>query len=128
MPIPLAPPPHPDPKAWPAMEITETGGETRIVETWPMSVSEIADIGLTISGAGPDIVLSVTPGEPLTCAWTAEQLSRYKRPGWDVAIRSQVTIRATAGDFLVEERTLAELNGETVADMKHQATIPRVLA
>jgi hypothetical protein len=127
MPIPLASPPPSDPKGWPTMDVTEIGGETRVVETWPLSTSEVADIGETVSGGGPDVVLSMRAGEPLTCAWRAEQSARYQRPGWDVAIRAEVSVSATARDFIVEERTMASLNGEAVADVKHHAVIPRVL-
>jgi predicted acyl esterase len=128
MPIALTPPPTPDPKGWPTMAITEIGGEARVVETWPMASSEVADIGETVSGGGPNVVLAMRAGEPLSCAWSAEQSARYQRPGWDVAIHAWVSVSATAGDFTVEERTLATLNGETVADVKHHTTIPRALS
>ncbi len=128
MPIAVAPALPDDPKGWPAMEISQTAGEVRIVETWPMSSSVVADIGETVSGGGPNVALSITPGDPLSCAWRAEQSARYQRPGWDVAIESSVSIHADAGAYLVEERLVASLNGETVADVKHHATIARVLA
>ncbi len=128
MPIALSPPPPEDPKAWPVMDITETGGEARVVETWPNSSSDVADIGETVSGGGPNVVLSTQASEPLSCAWSAEQSAGYQRPGWDVAVRATVSIRATASDFIVEERTWATLNGEGVGDVKHSTTIPRVLA
>jgi hypothetical protein len=127
MPIRLAPPLPSDPKGWATMDITETGGEARVVETWPTSTSVVADIGETVSGGGPDVVLSMRAGEPLTCDWRAEQSARYQRPGWDVAVRAQVRVRSTAAAFEVEERTLATLNGETVADVKHRETIARDL-
>jgi uncharacterized protein len=128
MPIALLPPPPDDPKSSPLMDISETDGVARVVETWPNSTSEVADIGETVSGGGPDVVLSMRAGEPLSCAWSAEQSAGFRRPGWDVAIRATVSIRATASDFIVEERTWASLNGEAVADAKHSTTIPRVLA
>jgi putative CocE/NonD family hydrolase len=128
MPITLVPPPPADPKAWPAMDITRTGGTVRVAETWPTSTSVIADIGETVSGGGPNVALSMTAGDPSTCAWRAEQSARYQRPGWDVALSSVVSVTATAEDYHIEERTLATLNGETVADVKHAGTIPRQLA
>jgi putative CocE/NonD family hydrolase len=127
MPIALAPPPPADPKGWPKMEITESGGEARVVETWPTASGEVTDIGETISGSGPNVVLSMRAGDPLSCAWDAEQSSRYQRPGWDVSLRASVAVRATAADFHVEERTQATLNGQTVADVKHVTTIARRL-
>jgi putative CocE/NonD family hydrolase len=128
MPIALAPPPTPDPRGWPTMAITETGGEVRVAEAWPMATGVVADIGETISGGGPNVILTMRAGDPSSCAWDAEQSSRFQRPGWDVAVRGTVSVRATATDFHVEERTLATLNGETVADVKHHTTIPRTLA
>jgi hypothetical protein len=127
MPIALAPPPPSDPSGWPTMEISEVAGETHIIETWPPSSGTIEDIGETASGSGPDVRLSMTPGDPLSCAWSAEQSSRYQRPGWEVAIRAEVSVRSTVGSFHVEERTVATLNGETVADVKHAAAIDRRL-
>jgi hypothetical protein len=127
MPIALSSPPPDDPKGWPVMAISETGGEARVAENWPTSTSDVADIGETVSGGGPNVALRMSAGEPLSCAWAAEQSAGYRRPGWDVAIRAEVAIRATATDFVVDERTLATLNGEGVADVKHSTTIPRVL-
>jgi predicted acyl esterase len=127
MPIALAPAPPDDPKGWPVMNITETDGEARIVETWPNSPGRVAEIDETVSGAGPNVVLSMRPGEPLSCIWSAEQSAGFQRSGWDVLIRATVSIRATATDFIVEERTWASLNGTGVADVKHSETIPRVM-
>ena len=128
-PMPMAPaPPAPsDPAGWPTMEITESAGEARVVETWPMSGGEVADIGMTVSGAGPNIVLTMGAGDPLSCAWSAEQSSRYQRPGWDVSITARVSIRATAPDFIVEESTVATYNGETVEDKSYATTVARHL-
>ena len=128
MPIALASSAPEDPKAGPVMEITQTAGEVRIVETWPPSSGLVADIGETVSGSGPNVVLSMTPGDPLSCVWRAEQSARYQRPGWDVAIRSSVSVRAQAGAYVVEEKLQATLNGETVADVEHRAVIDRQLA
>ena len=128
MPIALAPALPDDPTGWPAMDISPVAGEVRVIETWPMSSNVVADISETVSGNGPNVALSITPGDPLSCAWRAEQSARYQRPGWDVAIRSSVSVRADAYAYVVEERLVASLNGETVADVKHHATIPRVLA
>ena len=69
----------------------------------------------------------MTPGDPLSCAWSAAQSVRYRRPGWDVSIEASVSITATAEVYHVEERTLARLNGDTVADVKHAAVIDRRL-
>nr|MBA3811366.1 CocE/NonD family hydrolase [Caulobacteraceae bacterium] len=80
MPLPLAPPMPPDAKGWPAMDITETGGRVRVVETWPLSTDEVKEIGETVSGAGPDVVLSMTAKDPISCEWRAEQTARFQRP------------------------------------------------
>ncbi len=125
MPIALAPPLPGDPKGWPIMDIREADGVVRVVETWPLSVDKIKNIGETVSGAGPDVVLSMTVGDPLSCVWRADQASRFQRPGWDVAIKASVSISATATHFRVEERLLATLDGEVVADKKHAEMIPR---
>jgi putative CocE/NonD family hydrolase len=127
MPIALAAAlPH-DAKGWPTMEITQSGGETRVVETWPYSSQEVTEIGETASGGGPNVVLTMTPGQPLSCAWRGEQASRFQRPGWDVAIKAEVSLTATATHFHVSERTTATLNGEPMADVAHDEAIPRVL-
>jgi hypothetical protein len=128
MPIALAPPTPADPKAWPTLQITETGGEVQVVETWPMATDEVGDLGETVSGSGPNVVLSMKSGEPLTCVWRAEQSVGYQRPGWDARLRGWVSVSATASEFLVVERTLATLNGVTVADVEHKTAIPRDLA
>jgi putative CocE/NonD family hydrolase len=127
MPIAHAPAAPQDPKSWPTMEISETAAGTRVVETWPFSSREITDIGETISGSAPNVVLTVTPGQPSSCAWRAEQAARYKRPGWDVAIKAEVLLTATPTHFHVRERTTATLNGDTVADVSHDEVMPRIL-
>ena len=126
MPIPLAPPTPPNPKTWPGMEITESGGRVSVVETWPLSTGEVKDIGETVSGAGPNVALSMTIGDPQSCVWRAEQTARFERPGWDVALESEVAVTASATHFRVEERLLATLNGEVEADARHAHDIPRL--
>jgi putative CocE/NonD family hydrolase len=128
MPIALAPPFPSDPKGWPSMDIKRAGRDIQVVETWPVSTSDVADIGESLSGGGPNVVLTMTAGQPLTCVWRAEQSAGYRRPGWDVAVKAQVEVHATAEAFQVEERTLATLNGETVLDLRHKETVPRRLA
>jgi putative CocE/NonD family hydrolase len=127
MPIPLAPPPPPDPKSWPVMEITQSDGPVRIVETWPDTTSEVKDIGETVSGAGPNVVLSMAAGDPSTCAWKATQTARFQRPGWDIALAADVSLTATPTHFRVRERLLATLNGAPAADIVHDEEIERVL-
>jgi putative CocE/NonD family hydrolase len=127
MPITLLPPPADDPRSSPTMDIAEANAVARVTETWPIATSEVADIGETVSGGGPNVVLSMRAGEPLSCAWSAEQSAGYRRPGWNVEVRATVSVRATLNDFIVDERTWASLNGEAVADVKHSSTIPRVL-
>jgi hypothetical protein len=127
MPIALADPFPSDPKGWPVMTITETAGTVRVVETWPDSATAIAEIGETISGAGPNVDLSFDPAKPESCRWSAVQSARYLRTGWDVAVHAEVTVSAGAHDFHVEERTVATLNGDVVSDVKHARTIPRAL-
>ncbi len=125
MPIPLAPPPPPDPKSWPDMRITEEDGQVRVVEVWPPSVNLIAAIAETHSGSGPDIDLSMTEAEPLTCRWRASSNAGFSRPGWVIALKSEVAISADTRDFTVEERLTATLNGEVFADMPATTRIRR---
>ncbi len=127
MPIPVTTPRPSDPKDWPTMRIDEGRNRVEVVETWPASVSEVAEIGETLSASGPNVILSMVPGAPETCVWKAEQTARYQWPGRDVAIAAHVTITATRDAFTVEERTVAKLNGETRADAHHRRTIPRKL-
>jgi uncharacterized protein len=125
MPIPLAAPLPSDPKGWPKMETNEAGDEVRVTETWPVSSSEITEIGETKSGSGPNVVLRMTKGDPLSCVWKAEQSAGFARPGWVVSVKSEITISATATDFHVDERLVATLNGEVVADAPHTSVVRR---
>ena len=125
MPIPSTAPFPSHPSDWPTMRITEDAGVARVVETWPGSVAEIAEIEETLSGAGPNVVLSMTEGYPSSCVWRARQTAGYRRTGWDVAVVAEVTVTATADAFHVEESTVATLNGETLSDRRHAATIHR---
>jgi len=127
MPIALAPPLPSDPKSWPDLQIVEQDGHIRVVETWPHSVSEIADIGLTTTGSGPNITLAMTEGDTSSCVWRAEQTSGFSRAGWTVSLKSLVTLSATPEAFHVEERLTATLNGEVVADAPHATHVPRRL-
>jgi putative CocE/NonD family hydrolase len=127
MPIPSTAPFPSHPSDWPTMRITEDAGVARVVETWPGSVSEIAEIEETLSGAGPNVVLSMTEGDPSSCEWRARQTAGYRRTGWDVAVVAEVTVTATADAFHVEESTVAILNGETLSDRRHGETIARNL-
>jgi putative CocE/NonD family hydrolase len=127
MPIAMVPAlPH-DPKGWAVMDISETPAGAHVVETWPTSSGEITDIAETASGGGPNVDLTLNPADPLSCDWKAYQTAGYRRPGWDVALRAEVRVQADATHFHVEERTLATLNGATVADVTHKASIARQL-
>jgi hypothetical protein len=125
MPIASVLPRAEDPSDWPVMTITDDHGVARIVETWPNSEQLVADIGETVSGSGPNVVLSTHAADPSSCAWSAEQSVRFRRPGWDVSIRAEVEVRASSSHFDVTERTLATLNGETLADVAHRTRIAR---
>jgi putative CocE/NonD family hydrolase len=125
MPFALAAPSPPDPKSWPTMEISLADGAARVVETWPPSETALADIAETLSGSGPDIVLTMTEGDPLSCQWRAEQTAGFRRPGWDVGMRAEVSVRSDASHFHVSERLTARLNGEVVADVAQDHAIPR---
>ncbi len=127
MPIALAPALTGVAKDWPTLEVSETGGVARVVETWPTSDSVVADIAETTSGSGPNVVLSMAAADPLSCVWRAEQTSRFKRPGWDVSIRAEVSLSATVTHFQIDERTVATLNGAVVADVTHKDRLVRAL-
>ncbi len=128
MPIPQAPAARDDPETWPRLGVSEADGAVRVTEAWPSSRHEVADIGVVLTGSGPDIDLSMTSGDPLSCVWRAEQSAGYHREGWDVMVHATVSLSASAESFSVEERTQARLNGETVADMRHSTNLPRHLA
>jgi hypothetical protein len=127
MPIAMVPAPPHDPKGWAVMGITETAKGAHIVEVWPKSSGEIADIAETTSGAGPNVELSLDASDPLSCDWQAYQTAGYRRPGWDVALRAEVLVHSDATHFHVQERTLATLNGAVIADVKHKESIARRL-
>jgi hypothetical protein len=112
---------------WPILEIVEEDGRVRIVETWPSSTQAITDLDVTVSGSGPNVVLTMTTGEPQTCVWSAEQTSRYRRADWDVSIRAEVCLRSDVTHFHVEERLTATLNDAVVADVTHAETVARDL-
>jgi putative CocE/NonD family hydrolase len=114
-----------DPATWPTLTICENQGVARIVEDWPPSKAAIPDIGVVVSGGGPDIVLSLTAADPLSCVWSAHQSLGFSRPGWEISVRAEVQVRATARHFHVSERTLAKLNGETFADAAHETAVAR---
>jgi hypothetical protein len=127
MPIALAPPLPSDPKDWPVMDIERRGEAVRVAETWPISVETVADIGETTGGSGPNVVLTLTATDPSSCQWRAEQTARHQRPGWDVELKSVISLSADLTHFSVDERLTATLNGEVVADVPHVTRLPRVL-
>jgi hypothetical protein len=127
MPIASVPPRAEDPAGWPTMTIADDRGGVRVVETWPASESLVADVGETVSGSGPNVVLSISAADPLSCAWSAEQSTGFSRPGWDISLRAEVTVGANSSHFHVAERTLATLNGETIADVVHRTAVARHL-
>jgi putative CocE/NonD family hydrolase len=127
MPIALAPPMPSDPKGWPDMQVTRQGGQAKVTEVWPDSIDEIAEIGETTSGSGPNVWLSMSEGDPSSCVWRAVQTAGFSRPGWDIKTKSEIKLTATPAAFHVEERLTATLNGEVVADVPHMTQVPRLL-
>lgn len=127
MPIAERPAPAHDPARSPRLDVEQADGLARVVETWPLAVDTIVEIDETVTASGPNIVLRMDASDPESCVWRAEQSIRFQRPGWDVAVNAEVTIRASASHFQVVERTFASLNGEPAADITHRTDIPRVL-
>ncbi|HEY1448206.1 MAG TPA: CocE/NonD family hydrolase, partial [Caulobacteraceae bacterium] len=127
MPIPLAPPQRPEPRTWPKLRVIEGNGRIQVTETWPHSKREITEIGETVIGAGPDISLTMSDGNPSSCVWRALRTAGYSRSGWEVALRSEVAVSATREAFEVEERLTATLNGEPFADVPHRTRVARML-
>ena len=125
MPIAAAAPRESPAAAWPVLSITEAQDAVRVVETWPPAGQTVADIDLNLSGSGPDLVLTMTRGDPESCLWRAEQTAGYRREGWDVSLRAEVSLRASSTHFHVEERLLAILNGSVLADVSHREAVPR---
>ncbi len=128
MPIGGAAPSTDDPIGWPVIEIAEDECHVRVAETWPPASRVIVDTGVNVSGSGPDIHLSMTSGDPLSCRWLAEQASAWEYAAGTVAIRVTVSVSADAETFVVGEILSARFNGEEVATVDHHTRIPRRFA
>ncbi len=127
MPIPLAAPAPSSANVGPSLEIIETSSGARVVEAWPVATETLADLGETVTGSGPNLILSMTAGEPSSCVWNSRQTARYRREGWDIELTSEVTLTASERVFHVEERLVATFNGEPAADVRHVHDIARRL-
>jgi len=126
MPIPLAAPTAPDPARWPTVEIGETpDGHVRLKERWPVSEAVVGDVGVALSGSGPNVVLEMSAGDPLSCVWRAEQTSAYRWADRAVELRAEVEITAETTHFRVRERLVARLDGEAYREIPHETDVPR---
>jgi predicted acyl esterase len=118
-----------DPAAGPRVEITapaREGDAWRICETWPTASNDIPEIAVTTFGSGPNIEARMIPGAPQTCVWRSEQTSGWRREAMRIDLKASVQITAPADEFLVEEETLATLNGEVVAHVRQSTRVPRL--
>jgi len=65
--------------------------------------------------------------DPLSAAYDLDQTYEMGREGWRIRIETQVSMHATATDFVLEARLCAYENGEIVSERRFDETIARDL-
>ena len=71
--------------------------------------------------------LRIGKDDPLSAAYDLDQTYEMGREGWRIRIDTQVSMRATASDFVLEARLSARENGQIVRERQFRQTIPRDL-
>ena len=71
--------------------------------------------------------LRIEKDDPLSAAYDLDQTYEMGREGWRIRIDTQVSMRATASDFVLEARLSARENGQIVRERQFTQTIPRDL-
>ena len=119
-PIPAAEPDFPIPvthsgfsRGEPVLSIAraDAAGVVRVHGAWPDRPSVVAGVGTELSGAGPDMDLSVKPKDPSSCVWTVRQSSRFRRGAWDAETRVSITMSANETTYFITEQLTALKDG-----------------
>jgi len=109
----------------PVLKITEAGALVEVDGAWPESTNTVEATGETLSGRGPDMVLSFDPHRPNRSRWTVTQASRFRRGAWDCETRVEIQMTSTLRAFHVRERLTALRDGKVAFDRRRSAAIPR---
>lgn len=105
--------------------ITDTGTQVEVTGTWPDRKRACAD-GTEPSGIGPNTTVAMTCGEPGSCRWSGEAVSRIRRGDWNVALRSSFVLTGDASGRTVDESIEATRDGQPVFRRANRATVPRI--
>ena len=63
--------------------------------------------------------------DPLSATYDLDQTYEMGREGWRIRVDTQLSMRATAKDFVLEARLTASENGTTVRERRFEQSIPR---
>lgn len=100
------------------------GDRITVSGTWPDHERACAN-GTTLSGYGPNTVVTIDQRRPDSCTWSGENISRYRRGDWNCALRTSFTVTGTADAWTIDERIEAWRDGEPVFDRPVRTVVPR---
>jgi uncharacterized protein len=97
-----------------------------LTETGAVALSQIEPIDLIV-GSGMHESFEILDSDPLSAHGEIHQRSQYRRGAWEVAVSSDVRMRATESEFVIEA-SLSAHEGATLAfERRWRETIPRKL-
>ena len=109
----------------PVIDMQTHDGEIHVHGAWPSKTSKVEGVGTELSGAGPDMELSIKAGEPLTSKWIVTQSSGFRRGDWDCEMKVKIEMTSDADHYFIDEELTASKNGKTVFNKKRQDKIAR---
>jgi hypothetical protein len=110
----------------PVIETRDDGdGTVAIGGKWPESRYTIEATNTEISTSGPDMELSIDPGDPTSSRWKVMQSSGYRRDDWDCETRVEILMTSTRSHYVIEETLAARKNGTPFFSRTLRNQIPR---
>ncbi len=82
------------------------------------------DLDLEVEDWGENLY-RITDGDPLSAEVRCRRRAALSRPGWDVRIEADATMRSTATEFLVETELTAFLHDELITTRRFQTRVLR---
>ena len=102
---------------------TRAGATITVTGTWPDKERKCAN-GTTLSGFGPNTVVSIDRGAPGTASWSGERISRYRRGDWNCRLHCTFSVKAAPGGVAVVERIEAFRDDIRIFERTHEKVLP----
>jgi putative CocE/NonD family hydrolase len=105
---------------------TETGGGTQASLESPLQSNLVRDVGTVVETQSSE-KLNISEGQPNSAVWTQENMTAWKRDGWDCTVSAAFELSSTAEEFRLTEVLRAKKGDREIFKREQFSSIRRDL-